>query len=143
MSAWQPIPAQVGSHMVAKAGFDPPGSFRLSSLDICNALQQVSQLTQSGQDMLSKLSSLQPPSTLWKPRSGTGHTQFRTVLEDRVSSLDLLQTSISPPPTLSDVEAAWPHLDGADLMNTYMIAFGEYQIENTQLYYVVTCQGMC
>ena len=125
--------------MVAKAGLDPPGSFRLSSLDIRNALHQVSQLTQSGQDILSTLSSdaLHPPSTLWKPRSGAGHTQFRTALEDRLSSLDLLQTSNSPPPTLSDVEAAWPYLDGADLMNTYMIAVGEYQIENTQLYYVV------
>ena len=72
MSAWQRIPAQVGSNMVAKAGLDPPGAFRLSSSAIRNALQQVSQLTQSGQDMLSKLSSLQPPATLWKPRSGTG-----------------------------------------------------------------------
>eukprot|EP00966_Prymnesium_polylepis_P249428 5766826-Prymnesium_polylepis.1 len=93
--------------MVESAGIDPPGSFRLSSLAIRNALHQVSQLTQSGQDILSTLSSdaLHPPSTLWKPRSGTGHTQFRTVLEDRLSSLDLLQTSYSPPPTLSDVEA--------------------------------------
>eukprot|EP00966_Prymnesium_polylepis_P143656 3316219-Prymnesium_polylepis.1 len=58
--------------MVAKAGLDPPGAVRLSSSAIRKALQQVSQLTQSGQVMLSKLRSLQPPATLWKPRSGTG-----------------------------------------------------------------------
>ena len=74
--------------MVVKAGLDSPGSFRLSSFAIRNALQQVSQLTQSGQEMLSKLNALQPPSTLWKPRSGTGHTQFRADLEDRLTSLD-------------------------------------------------------
>ena len=47
---------------------------------------------------------------------------------------------MSPPTLLNDLEATYPYLSGADLVNMYKIAIAEYHVENTQLYHVVdTC----
>ena len=78
-----------------------------------------------------------PPNKRWKPRSGEGFVAWDADLTDRLSTNQLYDTSIQPPPTLEQTQAAFPHLSGYDLFDVYLLGMEGYNDENTQLYHLI------
>ena len=78
-----------------------------------------------------------PPASRWKPRSKTGHSLWRTNLNDRLATSDLLDTADSPPPSLDDMSVTYPYMSATELYAVWLDALSEYRDENTELYHLV------
>ena len=65
--------------------------------------------TSSVQHGVSRIA-LAPPTTRWRPRSGTGYAVWVANLKDRIATNDLLDTSAAPPPGLEHMAVAYQEL---------------------------------
>ena len=125
------------SDMVAISSSDPT-HFKLQATptyDMIN-LSKVSAQPLLAQKVTRDIA-LVPPKHTWKVRDVKGRVAWRADLDDRISALDLYDTSTEPPPSFELVQAALPHLQGYDLYDAFMQAQAEYKTENTALYHLV------
>ena len=81
---------------------------------------------------------LAPPTTRWRPRSGTGYAVWVANLKDRIATNDLLDTSAAPPPGLEHMAVAYPGATPGQLYDLLLVALSEYRDENTALFHLVT-----
>jgi hypothetical protein len=101
--------APMTSDMVALSRPDPPWKNQQRLNDIVHRHPSIFNIVaQSALNPAAVQSYHQPITTRWQPRSRTGHSAWRSDLDDHISTSGLYDFTTRPKPTLEDVRITFP-----------------------------------
>lgn len=126
------------SDMVALSRPDPPWKNQQRLNDIVHRHPSIFNIVaQSALNPAAVQSYHQPITTRWQPRSRTGHSAWRSDLDDQISTSGLYDFTTRPKPTLEDVRITFPDVTGYELFDLYTITEDAWRQANTKLYHLV------
>ena len=126
------------SDMVALSRPDPPWKNQQRLNDIVHRHPSIFNIVaQSALNPAAVQSYHQPITTRWQPRSRTGHSAWRSDLDDHISTSGLYDFTTRPKPTLEDVRITFPDVTGYELFDLYTITEDAWHQANTKLYHLV------